>query len=102
MPYNSSTFTEPSVQILDRSFRIRSTIMTFSVRSLLLLYRSFLFCSSFERSSRILFDVPLMGCASILLPSFLRKRSGLAQSSHLSSSLYKAEKGLGEIPLKRL
>ena len=53
--------TVPSSQILERSLRIRSTIITFSDRSLLLRKSSYLFCSSFVLSPCILFDVPLIG-----------------------------------------
>jgi hypothetical protein len=86
MPYSSSTFTLPSVQIFERSFLTRSTTITFSERSLALSFSSSL-CLSSARLSAILFDVPFIGCDKIVFPCFFKKRSGLAQSKYLPFNL---------------
>src|SRR5687768_7181063 len=99
MPYNSSTVTDPFSQTLDRSFRTRSTTITFSERSFSLLYKASRLSIS---SLAFLLDVPLIGCEIILLPVFLRNRSGLEQISHWSSTLYNAENGFGEMRLRFL
>src|SRR5687768_14359927 len=102
MPYNSSTFTVPSLQTLERSFLTRSTTITFSDRSLVLTDNPSLLCRSFFSSWVIRGDVPLIGCDNILLPSFFKYLSGLAQISQRSLILYSAEKGLGETALSFL
>src|SRR6185295_104887 len=76
--------------------------ITFSERSLPLRYNSSRLFASSELSPAFLFSVPLIGWDRTLLPSFFRNLSGLAQISHLSSSLYRAENGLGEIAVSFL
>src|SRR5688572_4737292 len=102
MPYNSSTLTLPSLQILERSFLTRSTTITFSERSFSLLCNSSLLIASFFRSGKNREEVPLIGCDKILLPCFLRYLSGLAHTRKISLNLYNAENGLGETALSFL
>jgi len=73
-PNNSSTCTVPSSQTFERSFRTRSTTITFSDRSLLLCSNSSLLLLSLTAFPGIRLEVPLIGCDNIFVPSFFKKR----------------------------
>src|SRR5580704_6500581 len=101
MPYNSSTLTDPSSQIFEKSFRTKSTIMTFSDLSFALLSNLSLFRLSSITSKGFFSQVPFIGCESIRLPSRLRYLSGLAHIRYLSLILYNAEKGFGDTSVNK-
>ncbi|CAB4539974.1 unannotated protein [freshwater metagenome] len=82
---SSGTCTEPDLQILAKSLRIRSTIITFSAKSL---------SENFEPVSESL-RVPLIGLVLTVVPDRSIKSSGDAEAISRSGNLRKQALGAG-------